>query len=121
MRPVLLDRFQHRKRKVRVYLGSVANSPLLTCPTDGELLGVCRWHSPNDVEIVLNADQSLRSLERTYVHELCHLVTDRLGMAVHRDELVAECVEELSPILRRYALKLPWDRIRRAQLRLLEK
>lgn len=117
-RSVLLDRFQQRKRRIRVYLGTVDSCKRLTCSQDGELLGVCHWHRKDDVEIVLNADQSDASLAKTYIHELGHLVIDRLELTDRRDELVAECVEELAPILRRYALRLPWKRIADAKKRL---
>ncbi len=115
---VLLDRFQQRKRSVRVYLDTPETCDELRGGPTGELLGVCFPVASGAMEIHLNARQSDASLETTYVHELGHLVLDRLELTEHREEIVAECVEELAPILRRYAIRLPWSRIRDAKKRL---
>ena len=114
---VLLDRFRQRRRTVSVYLSTPERCPGLN-DRNGDLLGITHWNRPGSVRIILNAKQSPVSLETTYLHELCHLVTDRLGLTDGRDEAIAECVEELTPILRRYALRLPWSKINAAKKRL---
>ena len=86
---------------------------------DGVTITDLRYRQRRDgAEIHLNADLGDAALRTTYVHELAHLVLERLGMSEGREELIAECVEELSPILKRYALRLPWERIRAARRRL---
>lgn len=123
MRPICIDRFQHRKRPVRVYLSTLKTCPELRGGPTGILDGVTitdltRRRRRDGAEIHLNADLTDSALRTTYVHELGHLVLERLGMSETREELIAECVEELSPILRRYALRLPRNRIKAARRRL---
>lgn len=123
MRPVLLDRFQHRKRPVRVYLSTLDTCHELRGGPTGILDGVTitellRRRRSDGAEIHLNADLPDGTLRKTYIHELGHLVLERLKMSEHREELIAECVEELTPILKRYAVRLPWGKIRDAKKRL---